>query len=289
MFPYEMSESKIQSLNIKETKRIKAITFEKLLDTMIASRQAKPGIDTFLVVAHGLHDASDWALGLTMPICDNTQTKTVQEVLTQLLTFLNQGGSADAMAAFEKDPKVTINGVKAKLPKGSVARIVGKMKTLRNLLVRRVEFRACALGTNAALLEIIGQCFSARWVYAPDVHMFYVNTNPGTPVRDASLDMHLRMHGDARVFQNGTQRFAFQIRGTSVARSTWTETTDINLSWFADKYIWDTNNYPKNSARPLPLVIAGMDLRGPKRYALPQDSEYSSHLIYKGPLAGNQI
>ena len=119
--------------------------------------------------------------------------------------------------------------------------------------------------------------------------MFYVNANPGTPVRDPSLDAHLRMHSDARVFQNGTQRFAFQIRGTSVARSTWTETTDTNLSWFADKYIWDTNNYPKNSTRPLPLVIAGMDLKGPKRYALPQDSEYSSHLIYKGPLAGNQI
>jgi len=290
MFPYEMSESKVQSLNIKEVKRVRGLTFEKLLDTMIDERLAKPSIDTYLVVAHGFHDASDYAYGLTMPITDKSTMKTIEDVLAQLLKLLNRDASEADMAAYEKDPQITINHTKPTLPKGSVSRIVGKMRKLRDLKVRRVEFRACALGTNPSLLETIGQCFGARWVYAPDVHMFYVRATPGHTVRDASLDGHLRAHGDARVFTNGGQRLALQVQGMGVARSTWTETTDTNLRWFADKYIWDTNNYPRGTQAPAALFVAGMDLKGSsKRYALPQESEYSSHLIYKGPLAGNKI
>ncbi len=90
MFPYEMSESKVQSLNIKEVKRVRGLTFEKLLDTMIDERLAKPSIDTYLVVAHGFHDASDYAYGLTMPITDKSTMKTIEDVLAQLLKLLNQ-------------------------------------------------------------------------------------------------------------------------------------------------------------------------------------------------------
>jgi hypothetical protein len=224
-----------------------------------------------------------------MPLTDNTTMKTIELVLVELLGFMNNNASEAAMNDFEKNHQITINKQKPKLPKGCVSRIVGKMRKLRDLKVRRVEFRACALGTNPRLLEVIGQCFSARFVYAPDVHMFYARCNPGRPVKDNGLDAHLKWRSTARIFTSSPDRLAIQVQGSGAARTTWTETTAKDLAWFADRFIWEKNYYPRGGTTPAAFFVAGMDTNGPKKYALPQEPEYSKHLIWRGPLPGNKI
>src|SRR5262245_18069656 len=96
MFPNEMSDSKNLSLDVKYVARVPKITFEKLLDTMIEKTSSKfLRKDTFLVIAHGFHNSMDYAYGLTMPLTDNTTMKTIEDVLSPLLDFLNRGGSEE--------------------------------------------------------------------------------------------------------------------------------------------------------------------------------------------------
>ena len=64
MFEHEVSESNdVHAMDVAGRVRLRPASFESILDTMISSRQSTPQIDTFLIVVHGLHDASDNALG----------------------------------------------------------------------------------------------------------------------------------------------------------------------------------------------------------------------------------
>jgi hypothetical protein len=315
MFPHEMADRKIWGLDIQDRIQIPNITFQSLLQAMRDSRRAHPDWDSFLIVAHGLHNEMDYAYGLTMPIapnCINAQTN--MDLLRALLGFLNKDASDDEINAFENNPGFTVTNsqkqtVKPMFAKGCLRTVVGLMRELRPLKVRRVELRACTLGTNEDALEALGRCFSALWVGAPDEHMFYTRVNPGTPASVAKLKRDLLVHpgvrvftggGDSFTFQNngpqvpkawdGSNSFAFQIQGREVFRGNFAETTTNDVSWFVDKFIWEGSSYPRaQGARPASFVIAGMDLFGSKRYALPQEPEYAQHLIYKGPLPGNLI
>jgi hypothetical protein len=314
MFPHEMADRKIWGLDIMERKRVAHLTFQGLLETMRDSMRANPSWDDFLIVAHGYHDDVQ-AYGLAMPLAPRCQNApTAVDFLRPLLDFLNKGASADEIDAFEKDTGITITDshkrtLKPHFQPGSLRTIVGLMRELRALKVRRVEIRACELGNNPDALEVLGKCFSALWIGAPDVHMFYTRAVPGRTASKAKLLRDLpgfpgirvfTRAGDAFTFQrngpqvptgyDGSDSFAFQIQGRGVTRTNFTETTLSDLSWFADKFIWEGSSYPRvQSGMATPLMIAGMDLFGSKRYVLPQEPEYSQHLIYKGPLAGNQI
>jgi hypothetical protein len=314
MFPHEMADRKIWGLDIQDWKSVPNITFQSLLQTMRDSLRAHPDWDNFLIAAHGLHNSMDFAYGLTMPIAPNcVNAPAGVDLLRPLLDFMNKGASEDDINAFEKNPDVTLEvrgqTVKPTLAKGCLKTVVGLMKELRALKVRRVEIRACALGTNEDALEVFGKCLSALWVCAPDVHMFYTRAVPGKPVTTSKLLKDLPGVPGVRVFTTtgdpftfktsgpgvpngwkGSDSFAFQIEGREVFRANFAETTTKDLTWFADKYIWEGSSYPRaQNDMPAPMVIAGMDLFGSKRYVLPQEPEYAEHLIYKGPLAGNKI
>jgi hypothetical protein len=315
MFPHEMADRKLWGLDLQDWVTVRNITFQSLLEAMVKSRRAHPDWDDFLVVAHGLHNTMDYAYGLTMPIaphCINAQTSV--DLLRALLDFLDNDASEDKIKAFEKDPGYTAQNSQGKMVKPTFAKdslktVMGLMKELRPLKVRRVEFRACTLGSNPDVLEVLGRCFSALWVGAPDEHMFYTRVHPGRPVSADRLKRALPARPEVRVFTpsgdaftfstngpqvpqawDGSNSFAFQIQGREVFRSNFAETTMNDLSWFVDKYIWEGSSYPRGQ-RPMPpgFMIAGMDLFGSKRYALPQEPEYAAHIIYKGPLQGNQI
>jgi hypothetical protein len=315
MFPHEMADSKLLGLDIQDRIQISNITFQSLLEQMRDSRLAHRDWDDFLIVAHGLLNQMDYAYGLTMPIAPNCiNAPTSVDVLRPLLGFLDNDASDAQIDAFERNPDFTIKNSKGKMVKptfaqGCLQNVVDLMRQLRTLRVRRVEFRACALGTNEDAMEVLGRCFSALWVGAPDEHMFYTRAHPGRPVNTDTLKSQLRAHPTVRVFTtggdsftyatngpevpktwDGSDSFAFQIQGRTVFRTNFAATTMNDVSWFVDKYIWDGSSYPRSqSAMPTSFMIAGIDLFGSKRYVLPQEPEYSQHIIYKGPLPGNQI
>jgi hypothetical protein len=315
MFPHEMADKKIWGLDIQDYKTVPNITFQNVLETMRDSMRAHPDWDNFLVAAHGLHNTMDYAYGLTMPIapkCINAQTSV--DLLQGLLRFLDKDASDAEIDAFEKDPGYTAQNSQGSMVKptfnpGCLKTVVGLMRELRKLKVRRVELRACALGSNPDALEALGRCFSALWVGAPDEHMFYSRVHPGRPVVADRLKTQLRAHPTVRVFTtggdsftyatngpevpkawDGSNSFAFQIQGREVFRGNFAVTTTNDLGWFVDKYVWEGSSYPRGqNGMPAAFMVAGMDLFGAKRYVLPQESEYAEHLIYKGPLPGNQI
>jgi hypothetical protein len=290
-FPHEVSETKdVHAMNIIQQVRLPHLTFELLLDTLTELRTNTPSIDTFLIVLHGLHDTDDTALGLAIPLASDTTVATYADILKQLLVFLDGSSSEDAMASFEMNTRlVSARGTPITLPPGLVSRLVGKMRSLQRLRVRKVEFRACTLGNQPDVMEAVGRSFGALWIYAPDVHMFYVRIDPGRIVTDAALTQFLQNRHDARPFSSGTDRLAIAVQGAGVRRIATSMTVSSDLHWFTDSMIWPMNSYPQGTSRPAPFVIAGMDVGLPLRFALPLDPDYSRHLIIRGPLKGNQI
>jgi hypothetical protein len=315
MFPHEMADKKIWGLDLQDYKLIPNITFQSVLETMRNSMRAHPDWDNFLIAAHGLHNTMDWPYGLTMPIaprCINAQTSV--DLLQNLLRFLDKDADAKVIDAFENNPDFTVQNSQGKMVKptfdpGCLKTVVGLMRELRKLKVRRVEFRACTLGASPDVLEVLGRCFSALWVGAPKEHMFYTRVNPGKPVNTNTLKSQLQAHPTVRVFTtggdsftyatngpevpnvwDGSKSFAFHIEGREVFRSNFAATTMNDVSWFVDKYIWEGSSYPRGQrGMPTSFMIAGMDTFGAKRYVLPQEPEYADNLVYKGPLPGNQI
>jgi hypothetical protein len=266
------------------------MTFEGLLDAMIAAISGSP-IDNFVLVMHGLHDSNDLGLGLAIPITPGTQLKTSYDVLQELIDLRDKNASDDDMSAKEKSfhNDTPQNKAIGKFPPGSVKRLVTKMKRLQMLKVRIVELRACALGTNTSAMETVGQALGARFLVAPDVHMFYASLNVRggfrTPTRfpQAAASMtHARTFTNP---QNSSDQLLLDIRrGAGIAFNTNVITNTHDVQWFADKFIWPSNSY-HNGAE---LVAGGMELAG-HRFALPQDSSYCDRLVSVGPLKGNMI
>lgn len=167
------------------------------------------------------------------------------------------------------------------------------MARLQKLKVRIVELRACTLGSNKPGMEIIGQSMGARFLLAPDRHMFYVSIdvqhgfNRG-PVFDRMLTLIPR----ARRFENPTnaaERLAISVqRGGGVSFVTVNLVNTPNLGWFVNGKLWVDNNYVNGTTTPRNFFMAGMDLLG-GNYALPQEQAYCDHLIEVGPLVGNLI
>jgi hypothetical protein len=276
--------------------RIDKITYEKLLDKMIELRTQKPTIDHFVIVVHGLHDARDFGWGMAMPMTDGASMKCSYEVLDELLKLRDKSATQGALEEFEgkysySNKSLGLNN--ATYPKGSVARLVDKMRQLQKLKVRWVELRACTLGTNKPGLEIVGQSFGARFAIAPDVHMFYVSIDFFRAFnKDPMYDKMLKQIPAARKFENPknkAEKLAIGVhRGGGVSFTTDVLTNTVNQKWFTDTMVNAQNTYVNGTAKPANFFIGGMDLLGGK-YALPQEKAYRDHLISVGPLAGNLI
>ena len=300
-FPHEVSENKdVLAMDIIRQVRLPNLTFELLLDTLIDLRTNTPSIDTFLIVVHGLHDTADRALGLFIPLASGTTVMTYANILKQLLVFLDRDivdvfgalfNNSDAdMASFEQNTGlVDRSGLTITLPSGLASRLVDKMRSLRRLKIRKVEFRACALGNQPDVMDSVGRCLGARWIYAPDVHMFYVRINVGHVATGALLTRFITNRQGARPFSVGADRLAIQVQGAGAQRMTAAMTTSRDLHWFTDSKIWSINTYTRGVQQPAPFVMAGMDVGLPLQFALPLDPEYSQHLKFRGPLKGNQI
>ncbi len=293
MFPHEKSTKMFFNYDLPSPVRVPKITFEKLLDTMIGMRNASPAVDNFVVVVHGLHDRKDFGWGLAMPMSDKSQMKCSYEVLEPLLKLRDSGEDPDK---FEDKYSYTnanlgLSGVRH--PKGSVARLVDKMRQLQKLKVRIVELRACTLGTNPPGLTVVGQSFGARFIVAPDVHMFFVNSGVTTGFNTGKLfDQMAKRIPRARKFENPSnhsEKLLLEVtRGAGVSFGTTALTNTPKLKWFTDSFLWPASNYIDGASRPNDFFVEGMDLTG-GNYAMPQEQTYCNHLVEVGPLAGNLI
>jgi hypothetical protein len=260
---------------------------------MIALRQAS-SVDNFVIVCHGLHDAKDFGWGLAIPLANGGSVmKTSYEVLKPLIELRDSGADPDE---FEKNYTYTnagLNLTNVHHSRGSVKRLVNKMRGLQQLKVRIVELRACTLGTNVPGLEIVGRSFGARFIVAPKVHMFYVNTGVAMGFNTAPhYDQQLPRIPRARKFANtanGAERLAIEVqKGNGFNFSTRSLTDTVNLKWFTDTKLWPANSYANGRQRPRDFFMEGMDL-GPGNYALPSEQTYCDQLVEAGPLAGNLI
>jgi hypothetical protein len=270
--------------------RVRNMTFETLLDAMIAARTGSP-VDNFVLVAHGLHDASDNGLGLACPITGGTHLKTSYDVLQELIALRDKNASSDDLSSFEKSfhNDSPANKAIGRFPPGSVSRLVSKMKRLQMLKVRIVELRACALGTNTTAMDVVGRALGARFLVAPDVHMFYARLNVTGGFRTA--DRFTRESGrmtHARTFsnpRNSSDKLMLDVRrGAGIAFNTTALTNTRDVQWFADTQFWPANSYHNGA----PFIAEGMELPGHK-FALPQDSDFRDRLVSAGPLSGNLI
>jgi hypothetical protein len=289
-FPYETSTTACFTYKLPAAVRIRNMTFESLLDAMIAARSGSP-IDNFVLVAHGLHDASDNGLGLACPITGGTHLKTSYDVLQELIALRDKNASDTDSAAFEKSfhNDSPSNRAIGRFPPGSVARLVSKMKRLQMLKVRIVELRACALGSNTTAMDVLGRALGARFLVAANVHMFYVRLNvtggfrpEDRFARESARLTHARTFTNPR---NSSDKLLLDIRrGAGIAFNSTVLTNTRDVQWFADTQIWPSNSYHNGA----PLVVEGMELPGHK-FALPQESGFRDCLVSAGPLAGNMI
>ena len=251
---------------------IKNLTFEKLLIAMGEAAEWN-GIDSFLIVGHGLHTdpnlGAEHALGMTMPVDDKSGLKTDSNIIYYLAQCLKDGTEEDAFENMEG---------KKKFAKGKCASIMATVRSLQNLRIRRVEFRSCTLGENPALLERFGKVLGTRHAVAPKVHCAYYKLTPQHIVKDADFDKAVSQKGNTRVFTgpNG-ERVALWLTKEG---SHWCRTTSKDMKWFVDKYIYPTNTYMGGNLMA-PLYVAAMITPGSyDPFALPQEKSYGDNLVW---------
>jgi hypothetical protein len=293
MFPHEKSTKIWFDYDLLSPVRISNLNYEKLLDTMIGMRTSSPTIDNFVIVVHGLHDQKDFGWGMAIPMADGAAMKCSYEVLKPLIDLRDAGGDP---ADFEENYSYTNKNLKltnVKYPKGSVARMLDKMRQLQKLKVRIVELRACTLGTNPTGLKIVGESLGARFIIAPDVHMFWVSTGVnGALISGPAFGKLWKGPRRWRKFVNPTNanaKLAIGVgRGPGFTFNTTSMTNTVDLKWFTDAKLWPASTYVNGKSRPTDFFMEGMFVSD-GNYALPQEQDYCDHLVEAGPLAGNLI
>jgi hypothetical protein len=264
-------------------------TFEGLVDALITHLNA--GMDTFVVVMHGL--ASDpktdfpTALGLTLAAGTQLHAndfffKTMEDWRQRELT---------QEAARAEESKIGFGKARTHAPAGVLSRIHGKLITLRDLHVKRIEIRACHLAANPDFMTDVGTVLGTAFLTAPDVHMFYshpITTAPPAhrPRTAKEFTDFLRHHPRARRFTGAASGalFAVEVVGKHARRTFPAATTGSSLNWFVDQFIMSGSNYPltppKATGLPTRFSMEGLDLpdNPSKPYALPLEAEFTSHI-----------
>jgi hypothetical protein len=279
LVPFETA-SDMFTLSVQKIVRVPDLTFDDLLTTMT---NESANFDMFLIVDHGLQKSlkDKTVTQLSMPLVAKRTTKTRQDICEKLLEFMNGSTTAeDNMTKFDKQQG---------LPVGTCGGLVDKMKTLRKKKVRWVNIRACAMGNNPAFMDAFGQCLSALFISAPDVHMFYSKPlQPNHKYTEASLKAFGKFPG-ARTFDDGAgNQLALRVTGTGPDRHVTGQVTADEIHWFFDQYFDKGHRYPPGN-RYFKFQIEGMDLTGAPYFALPREPEYAQHIVWRGPLPNNMI
>jgi hypothetical protein len=266
-------------LYVDQSRHLRFGTFLELIQKLDQANSP-----TVLVVNHGLSDASDNPLGLVLPLSNNAPTWNVEEYTLGLLAkFVSVIPDDDRCEDEEK--KSLMNGVR--MPRGTLKPIGTALQNFRlKRQLKRLELRACNLGRNPNVMELLGMVLGVQVVVAPKVHMFYMG--PGVPLplplSDSRFDDFVKRFPRARVFTDTAvpgPKVAIQINGQHSFRTMNFACTGFDIKWFIEKFICAGSGYvptpPGPGARVASFTFSGADSAG--SFFLPQEKGYESQLV----------
>jgi hypothetical protein len=280
-FPQEIACT--DTLNVVQQVRVWNMTFETLVDHMTSL--AKKGKKNFLVCEHGF-----WLVGhldeppvaLDMRLAFDT---------TELSGIRAFEGLREMMEDDDADVKeiAKTTNVSAMILK----RLHGKLETLRQLDLGRIEFRACGIGANDHLLDTLGFILNCDWIAAPDVdHMYYVHVNPGTPFRNlTNFENWRQSNPGTRLYEDDQTGVCFALRINAVNALTAHTLAacytppDVSDAWSSCRW-WVENNIMTGSiyrGGPFPLSFLWDYGRAGPPFIFPLDADYSKHIKDVGP------
>jgi hypothetical protein len=252
----------------------------------LVQRLDEANSSTVLVVNHGKSDANDNPLGLWLPLTGGTpQWQTDEFTLDILAKFI--GFIPDDARCRQVEQNSIMNG--APMPPGTLKPLTTALQNFRvKRRLRRLELRACNLGGNSKVMELLGMVLGVKTLVAPKVHMFYLGPSNPLPVPfnpESGFDQWLTGFPRARTFKENVtsspRRIAIQINGQHSFRTADVATTGLDVKWFIEKYVCPGSGYvpatPARGAHIAPFTFSGMD--SGNSFVLAQEDAYEAQLV----------
>jgi len=260
-------------------------TFLELIQLLTKNAQQK----TVLVVNHGMSDANNNPLGLILPLTSSSGASwnPEQYTLGLLAGFVGKNPSDADYATAEKGSSVqNAQGQTVTMPSGTLKPLDTALRSLRALnKLKRVEFRACNLGGNTTVMQLLGKVLGVSKIVAPQVHMFYCALPAAGFLSDsaAGFTQWVRRHPRSRTFTDTppSRRVGLQINGQHAFRTFDFDCDDLDIKWFVEGFVCPGSGYisrtPARNAHINPFSFAGMDFR--QSFVLAQEDDYVNQLV----------
>ena len=264
-------------------------TFLELIQRLTQNAQQ----ETVLVVNHGMSDANNSPLGLMLPLTSSSGASwnPEQYTLGLLAGFVGKTPTDADYAAAEKGSSMTnAQGQTVHMPAGTLKPLDTALRALRALKkLKRLELRACNLGGNTTVMQLLGQVLGVSKIVAPQVHMFYCALPAAgfLPESAARFNQWVRQHPGARTFTDPatSHRVGLRINGQHAFRTFDFDCDDLDIKWFVEGYVCPGSGYisrtPAAHARINPFSFAGMDFR--QSFVLAQEDDYVGQLVEVTP------
>jgi hypothetical protein len=243
--------------------------------------------ETVLVVNHGRSDQQDNPLGLLLPLTPGSSWNPEEYTLGLLAGFVGKTPSDDDYENAEKGSSMTtVDNQTVQMPSGTLKPLDTALRALRaKKLLKRLELRACNLGGNPTVMQLLGKVLGVSVVVAPKVHMFYLRLLPPGPVPDTATGFNnwVKHYPRVRTFTNPASsiRVAIQVNGQHAFRTCDFDSDSLDVKWFIDKYTCPGSTYvsrtPAKGAHVTPFSFAGMDYK--TSFVLAQEDPYADQLV----------
>lgn len=249
--------------------------------------------ETVLVVNHGMSDAQDNPLGLILPLTSSSGSawNPEQYTLGLLAGFVGKNPTDADYATAEQGSSVqNAQGQTVTLPSGTLKPLDTALRALRALnKLKRVELRACNLGGNTTVLQLLGKVLGVSKIVAPQVHMFYCALPAAgfLPDTAAAFTQWGRQHPRSRTFTDTatSHRVGLQVNGQHSFRTFDFDCDDLDIKWFVEGFVCPGSGYisrtPGRNAHINPFSFAGMDFR--QSFVLAQENDYVGQLVEVTP------
>jgi hypothetical protein len=247
--------------------------------------------ETVLVVNHGMSDKADIPLGLLLPLTPGSRWNPEEYTLGLLAGFIGKNPSDSDYTAAETNSSMELDHKTIHMPKGTLKTLDTELRALRPSKLTRLELRACNLGGNPTVMNLLARVLGVTTIVAPRVHMFYSKIGPPGPLPDteAGFTNWQRHHSRARTFTEAVasnpRRVGIQINGKHSHRTADFDTTNLDVKWFIEKFVCPGSGYvaraPGKGARINTLSFSGMDIGS--SFALGQEDDYAGNLIEVAP------
>jgi hypothetical protein len=249
--------------------------------------------ETVLAVNHGMSDPNDNPLGLILPLTSSSGSAWNPEEYTLglLANFVGKNPSDADYATAENGSSVqNQQGQTITMPSGTLKPLDTALRSLRaKKKLKRLELRACNLGGNTKVMQLLGKVLGVSKIVAPQVHMFYCQLPAAGFLPDSAVNFGqwVRQHPRSRMFTDtaSPHRVGLQINGKHALRSFDFDCDDLDVKWFVEKFICTGSGYisrtPARNAHINPFSFAGMDFR--QSFVLTQESDYEGQLVEVTP------